>query len=1406
MEPGQFQELMKTLTACLQYQAQQSQHAINSNVNLAPNFESFDPDKEDFSNYRQRLENYLKLKNVFADKDICAKILLNCIGSKYYELLTSLTAPSLPTEKTYNQLMELLETYLCPKPNVVVQQHRFLSCSQKTEGNIASFLADLRKFIATCEFKCDCGRSVAEIFLRAQFIRGLRDASIREKLLQTTELTFKKAVDIALALEASKLDNHEISGTSTWKKPSPENVNRITKFKGTTKKRSNSRTDTRNGQNKSRSNSQSRSQSRIDYRALGLENVCIRCGRNNHTIQDCRVKYNNVKCQFCNKAGHIEKVCISKLLKAKNNTVRKIDAETHVNNMNLCDTNNVSDFYGINTIIVDIYEKSPFKLENTKKFYANIKIGRKIQKFEIDSGAGFTLLPKLYLDALKLSIPIQPTNIRFRSYTGKIFQPLGVMEVPIEYKNVKANEIMFIVSKGTPLLGRTWIRHLKLNLIELDSNYFTKCANPESIHMINTHSNDINNILEQFKDIFEPKVGCIPKFTCSLKLREAAKPVFLKARDIPFALREKVDIELKTLEAQGIISKIDCVDWGSPLVVLPKSDGSVRLCVDYKVAVNPQLKGAHYPIPNIHDILSSLRNAKFFCTLDIFKAYLHVAVDDESKIIQTISTHQGTYKMNRLSFGVKTAPSEFHRILDQILNDLEGITTYFDDIIVFGQTYVECRQRLIACMERLRAYNLHLNRKKCQFFKEKISYLGYVVSENKISKCPDKIKSIVDAPRPQSVEDVRKFLGIVTYYSRFILNLSAITYPIRDLLKKEKKFFWSSECEAAFIKLKNEIASDRVLVPYDPSLPVTVACDASPTGVAGVLSHIVNGIEKPVAFVSRSLSTAEQNYSQLDREAVAIVFSVQKFYKYLYGRSFTLISDNRPLTRILQHNVKLPAITSARLLRYATFLSGFNYKVEHRKAEDHCNVDYLSRAPVGNSPVIQDEDEEINDQIINQISTVSITGKTIAEEIEKDEELSKFKKELASGKMYDPTYSLHNGIIFRGQRVFIPTSLRPEVLKELHYTHLGISKMKSLARRYCYWRNIDKDIESLVRSCPNCAKVQNEPEKATLHHWEDPETNFQRVHIDYAGPFQGHHFFILVDAKSKWPEVRITKGSPTSASTIRFLENIFSSHGAPEVLVSDNATIFKSEEFTKFCKDNGIFQKFIAPGHPATNGLAERYVQILKRKLKAMEHDPSTITSKLDNILFRFRATPLQCGKSPSELYLNRQIRTRLDLLFPSHTNKESIQDLDTKQLSVGDRVQSRGYGGVQRWKLGTITEKLGQLHYMVHLDEGYHIKRHINQLRPSKIPKGNSEEKSVHFGPITRNWYPLPNETSERQQEPRLQFQQVQVPETDLIVPTQNTQAPAVENNTRETQQPVLRRSERLRRPPAYLKDSVLK
>jgi len=292
-------------------------------------------------------------------------------------------------------------------------------------------------------------------------------------------------------------------------------------------------------------------------------------------------------------------------------------------------------------------------------------------------------------------------------------------------------------------------------------------------------------------------------------------------------------------------------------------------------------------------------------------------------------------------------------------------------------------------------------------------------------------------------------------------------------------------------------------------------------------------------------------------------------------------------------------MTSARLLRYASFLSGFDYEVEYKKGSENVNVDCLSRAPVNQKHY--STDIAINEKVhqlcystIFEISSEELTAERITQETNKNEVLSRIKKNLLNGETANIEYTLEAGILFKSQRVVIPKALQSKVLEELHKIHVGITKMKQLAWRYCIWKGIDRDIERIARSCQNYAEVKTSSAKAPLHQWEEPVSNWDWIHIDYADPFENHHFLIVIDARSKWAEIRIIKDAPTSEKTIELLKEIFSTHGFPRVMVSDNATIFVSEPFKQFCRESGIFQKLTAPGYPATNELAERNIQTLK--------------------------------------------------------------------------------------------------------------------------------------------------------------------------------------------------------------------
>lgn len=1073
----------------------------------------------------------------------------------------------------------------------------------------------------------------------------------------------------------------------------------------------------------------------MSLQALGLENCCLRCGNQNHKSSTCRVRH--LKCNSCKKVGHISKVCISSLLKQKqmssahNSISHSMQNVAHTIQNDQDDQHyhsNSSLTYGMYQIqpqcdIIDLYEMDT----ECDKYMITVLLNGAKQTFEVDSGAKFSLLSESQFNQLNLNITLQPSNLAFRSYTGNVIKPLGKVIVRVQYEDKEMTGDLHIVPDGhDALLGRQWIRGLNIELKHIDRKTVS-----ESIPNYTYQIKSVDDILQKFPNVFEEKIGCVPNCQVSLQLRENAKPVFTKERSVPYALQEKVDKELDSLEAQGIISPVAISDWGSPLVCIQKPDGNVRLCVDYKCGVNERLIQANHPIRRIDDVIHSLRGSKYFCKLDLYKAYLHLKVDDESAKIQTIQTHKGTYLMHRLSFGIKTAPSEFNRILSQILKHLNKVEAYFDDIVVHGSTMEECTANLFACLQRLSDYDLHVNKSKCSFFLEKIDYLGYVIQHNKISKSPEKVRAIQDMPRPSNSDDVRRFLGLVTYYSKFIHDFSSISYPLRCLLKKNKRWLWTSQCEEAFLKFKSIMCSDNVLVPFDPHLPVTLTTDASPHGIACVLSHFTNNVEHPIAYASRSLTTSEQNYSQLDREALAIVFGVTHFYNFLFGKHFTLITDNQPLTRIFHPHKSLPQMTSARLLRYASFLSGFHYTVQFKKGKDNQNVDCLSRAPISiqvSSPEqsIGEEVNQLYDEVILQISSNKITAQVIKIETEKDNELHKIIQSMKLNSN-ETDYTLVDGILFRKDRVVIPTSLRSQILAEIHETHLGITKMKQLSRRYVYWPSIDRDIERLVRSCEACAQIRHNPPKVTIHPWDCPKENWERVHVDYAGPFQNAYFLVCVDAKSKWIEVRMIKNAPTSSSTINLLENIFSNHGYPYVLVSDNHSIFQSEEFHTYCKDRGIFQKFIAPGHPATNGLAERNIQTLKNRLRTMAQDTTPIHIKLQDILLRYRATPLACGKTPAELYLKRKMRIRLDAVFPYRPQPTSDYSKPVRSFKEGERVQVRLFvHNKYTWEFGTIIKCLGTRHYMVLLDTGRQLRRHINQLCSTLVKK----KKTVTFGP----------------------------------------------------------------------------
>ena len=878
--------------------------------------------------------------------------------------------------------------------------------------------------------------------------------------------------------------------------------------------------------------------------------------------------------------------------------------------------------------------------------------------------------------------------------------------------------------------------------------------------------------------------------------------------------------ELRRLQNEGILTKVEWSEWATPIVPVPKKDGSVRLCGDYKITVNPELQAEQYPLPRIEDIFANLAGGQKFSKIDLRQAYHQIEMEEDSKKYLTINTHMGLFQYNRLVFGITSAPAIWQRTIDQVLEGSSGTSCILDDMITTGKNDDEHLANLEEVLRRLQAHGLRANKTKCEFFKEKITFCGHDIDRHGLHKSPEKVEAVLKAPRPSNVAELRSFLGLVNYYNRFLPNLSTVVHPLNQLLENNHEWKWTEQCETAFYNVKEMITSEQVLTHYDPSLPLRLASDASPVGIGAVLSHVMNdGTERPVAFASRTLTKTEQGYAQIDKEALAIIWGVKKFHVYLFGRSFTLYTDHQPLTSIFHPHKSIPVVTAARLQRYALFLAGYDYQIEYKNTKVHSNADGLSRLPLKTEERAEEVVDPVNVFNMMQFEPLPITVDNVRRETQRDPVLSQVHEMVTKGwlsshvPVLDPFYgrrdeiTVHSGCLMWGIRVIVPPKLRPQVLEELHQGHLGVVKMKALARSYIWWPGIDKEIEETAKTCSGCQLMQAEPSTAPVHPWEWPSSPWQRIHIDFAGPFLGCMFLIVVDAHSRWLEIE-KMDTTTSTKTIEKLHSLFARYGVPSQLVSDNGPHFKSEQFQMFLKRNGIKHLTSAPYHPASNGLAERCVQSFKSAMKS-ETEVKPLSIKLATFLLAYRNTPHSTtGEAPSQLFLGRRLRTRLDLLKPDLRLKISNRQINqsvtkggavTREFSIGQTVLARNYTGSTKWVPGIIRTQLGPLSCEVEVKPGLVWRRHTDQLRDTRIPVTPSSN------PITQT-SELPIQVESREDPVSVASEQPAASnlETDVLPPSPvadpaASSPPSLSEPVPESV-PVRRYPVRVRKPPARL------
>ena len=800
-----------------------------------------------------------------------------------------------------------------------------------------------------------------------------------------------------------------------------------------------------------------------------------------------------------------------------------------------------------------------------------------------------------------------------------------------------------VKGKGPTLLGRDWLSHIRLNWAEIKA---IVCTN-------------VSQLVDKYKQVFKSGVGTMLHLKAHLSLRENSEPRFCKSRPVPFAIKDRVGKELDRLEEAGILYRVDHAEWAAPIVPVPKKDGTIRVCGDFKVTINPALRIDQYPLPKPSDLMASLAGGKRFTKLDLTSAYQQMTLDEESSRLVTINTHQGLYQYSRLPFGVASAPAVFQKAMDTILQGIPGVICYLDDILITGKSDREHLHNLEEVLKRLQHHGVQLRKDKCLFLQKAVEYLGHQIDETGVHTSPQKVKAVVEAPSPRNLRELRSFLGLLNYYARFLPNLALTLHPLHQLLQAGQPWCWSEACERAFRTAKQKLVEAPVLAHYDPDFPIVLAGDASAYGVGAVISHkMPDGSERPVAYASRTLSKSEQNYAQVEKEALSLVYGVRKFHQYLYGRRFTILTDHKPLKAILGPKKHIPPLAAARMQRWALLLSAYVYDIEFRPTESHANADGLSRLPLSTGPsVVNDTDPSAFN--VMQLKALPVQTSELRAATRSDPVLSKVLHCLHYGWPEDAQDSLthfwrrreelsvEGDCLLWGVRVVVPTKLRKKILQELHCGHPGVVRMKALARSHVWWPDIDKQIEECAKACSVCQSNKGAPSKAPLHPWQWPSSPWERIHLDFAGPVAGKMLLVVTDAHSKWPEV-VVMNSTSSARTITVLREMFARFGLPQQIVTDNGPQFTANEFRQFTAANGVKHITTSPYHPSSNGAAERMVQTVKRAIRVGLQSGDTLEHALASFLLRYRVTPhATTGTSPSSLFLGRPLRTRLDLLKP---------------------------------------------------------------------------------------------------------------------------------------------------------------
>ncbi|XP_037970244.2 uncharacterized protein K02A2.6-like [Plutella xylostella] len=827
---------------------------------------------------------------------------------------------------------------------------------------------------------------------------------------------------------------------------------------------------------------------------------------------------------------------------------------------------------------------------------------------------------------------------------------MGAFDADIKLAGTSLNTTFYVIKNGTrDLLGRVTATSLGVLQINVNCNQIEVEAFPK------------------FKDVL-----------VTIPIDETVKPVIQPYRRIPIPLEEKVEMKLNELLKKDIIEVVKGPsNWISPIVPVLKETGEIRLCVDMRRA-NAAIQRENHPLPTMDELLPKVRDAKIFSKLDIKDAFHHIELHPDSRHITTFITSKGLFRYKRMMFGISCAPEIFQKTLERILLCCEGVINFIDDILIFAKNLDEHDLRLKKVIVVLEDHQVMLRDEKCIFRVKKVHFLGHELSENGVRPLDKYISAIKEFRAPTNISELQSFMGLVNYVGKWIPHLATTTEPLIGLLRKRTgrntdiQDDWKEPQKKAFDDLKVALMKVPNLGYYNPHDKTVVIADASPVGLGAVLVQINNNGPRIIAFGNKTLSSCERRYCQTEKEALALVWAVEHFNMFLYGKDFELITDHKPLEVIFGEKAK----PCARIERWVLRLQSYNFKVNYRPGKTKI-ADPLSRlCKIATKPKAIFEDHV--QAVTESARPVAIPLQEITENSLKDPEIQKVKEGLYKDnwddnikgyKIFQNELCFNGDVLLRGTKIVIPTNLRQRVLEAAHEGHPGIVAMKGRLRTKVWWPKCDKDAENICKACKGCILVSAPSPPNPLKRRDLPSEPWVDIAIDLMGPLpSGDYILVVVDYYSRYKEVKICR-TITSAEMIGLLKDIFSRLGNHVSITADNGRQFCSEDFKSFCLERNIKLYNTIPYCPQQNGEVERQNRDILKRLKISQVEKKNWKEALREYMIMYNSTPhTVTGKTPSELFFRRQFRDKLPMIQDIYYNSEDLEmrDRDKEQKEKG--------------------------------------------------------------------------------------------------------------------------------------------